>query len=131
MNNINASSTSIAPWLSVSSSKAAVAFYKLAFNAVEKYRLDDPDNNAVVKLSINGAEFWLSDSPSNEKNNEALGGNNVRLILTVDDPDTMFAHAIQAGAKEIFPVDEQHGWRLGRVVDPFGLHWEIGREIVK
>jgi PhnB protein len=51
------------------------------------------------------------------------------MILTVADPDAVFMRAITAGASEIFPVGEGHGWRLGRLVDPFGLHWEIGRPL--
>jgi PhnB protein len=106
-----------------------VAFYKSAFGTIETYRLEDPDGNAVVKLSINGAEFWLSDTPSNDTSPETLGGGSIRMILTVSDPDAVFAQALQAGATEVFPVSEEHGWRLGRLVDPFGLHWEIGRQI--
>ena len=119
--------TSIAPWLSVRNSSKAVAFYTSAFGAIEIYRLEDPDGNAVVKLSINGAEFWLSDSPGDDS--IPLGGNTIRIILTVADPDAIFKQAIQAGAKEIFPVTEEYGWRLGRLEDPFGLHWEIGKQI--
>lgn len=51
------------------------------------------------------------------------------MILTVADPDAVFAQALKAGASQIFPVGEEHGWRLGRVVDPFGHHWEIGRPL--
>src|SRR5690348_2311110 len=120
--------TTIAPWLSVRNSALAVSFYKSAFDAIETYRLEDPDGNAVVKLSINGAEFWVSDSPS-DNSTEKLGGETIRMILTVDDPDTVFAKALQAGATEVFPVSEEYGWRLGRLVDPFGLHWEIGKQI--
>jgi PhnB protein len=120
---------SIAPWLSVRSSVKAIEFYKSAFEAIETYRFEDPDGNAVVKLSINGAEFWLSDTPSNDTNHETLGGDSIRMILTIADPDAVFAQALQAGATEVFPVSEEHGWRLGRLVDPFGLHWEIGRQI--
>ena len=121
--------TSLSPWLSVRSSTKAVAFYKSAFGAVETYRLEDPDGNAVVRLSINGAEFWLSDSPSDDPNKEAIGGGSIRMILTVADPDAVFQQALVAGAIEIFPVGEEHGWRLGRLVDPFGLHWEIGKQV--
>jgi len=121
--------TSIVPWLSVRSTKKAVEFYKSAFGASETYRLEDPDGNAVVKLSVNGAEFWLSDSPSDDSTPENVGGGSIRMILTVADPDTFFAHALRAGVTEIFPVGEEHGWRLGRLVDPFGLHWEIGRQV--
>jgi PhnB protein len=129
MNKIESIKTSLSPWLSVSSSAKAVAFYKSAFGAIETYRLEDPDGNAVVKLSVDGAEFWLSDSPSDEKDPETVGGGSIRMILTVADPDAVFAKAIQAGASEVFLVGEEYGWRLGRIVDPFGLHWEIGREV--
>ena len=82
----------------------------------------------VVRLSVNGAEFWLSDGAENN-GSESVGGGTVRMILTVADPDTVFEEAIKAGATEIFPVGEEHGWRLGRLVDPFGLHWEIGYQL--
>jgi PhnB protein len=58
-----------------------------------------------------------------------MGGGTARLILTVADPDAMFARAIAAGARKVVAVKEDHGWRLGRVVDPFGHHWEIGRPL--
>ena len=123
------SETLIQPWLTVSSTKKAVAFYKAAFNAVEMYRIEDDDGKAVVKLSINGAIFWVSDTADNSTGDENVGGSTVRIILVADDPDTIFAEALKAGAGEIFPVGEGHGWRLGRLVDPFGLHWEIGKEV--
>jgi PhnB protein len=124
------SSTTIAPWLCVRRSARAVAFYKAAFGAVEVFRMGD-DASVVARLSVNGAEFWLSDESPEHHNfsPESLGGITVRIILTVDDPDTVFARAIKAGAKEVYPVSEEHGWRIGRVVDPFGHHWEIGRPL--
>jgi len=123
--------TSIAPWLSVSNSKNAVDFYIAAFSAVEAFRLEDPDGGVVARLSVDGAEFWLSDeSPAHGNYSPAsLGGGTVRMILTVADPDALFNQAIAAGALEVFPVAEEHGWRVGRLVDPFGHHWEIGRPV--
>jgi PhnB protein len=121
---------SIAPWLSLGESAKAVDFYKSAFAAVETYRLDVPSGGLVVRLSVNGAEFWVSDrSGETGSSPESLGGDSIRMILSVADPDAVFARALKAGATEVFPVGEEHGWRLGRVVDPFGLHWEIGREL--
>jgi PhnB protein len=124
-------STSIAPWLSVRNSARAVKFYKSAFGATEVYRLDGPENSVVARLSVDGAEFWIGDESPEHGNfsPESLGGGSVRLILTVADPDAAFARAIAAGAAEVYPVSEGHGWRLGRVVDPYGHHWEIGRPI--
>jgi PhnB protein len=126
---------SIAPWLSVRDGERAVAFYKSAFGATEVYRLEMPEGGGlVVRLSVGGAEFWLSGEPTEDRNakpesRQVLGGDSVRMILTVANPDTVFAQAVAAGASEVFPVGEEHGWRLGRVVDPFGLHWEIGHQV--
>ena len=121
--------TSIAPWLSVRDSAKAVEFYKLAFDAVETYRLEAPDGRLVARLSIAGAEFWVSDGAPDVAGPECLGGGSVRMILTVSAPDTLFARVLEAGASQVFPVSEAHGWRLGRLVDPFGLHWEIGHPL--
>ena len=123
--------TSIAPWLSVQNCAKAIDFYRSAFGAVETYRLESPDGGLVVKLSVNGAEFWLSGGMTQafDPKKELLGGDSIRMILTVADPDSVFKHAVDAGAIEVFPVAEQYGWRLGRIVDPFGLHWEIGHPL--
>jgi PhnB protein len=123
--------SSVAPWLSLRKSGKAVDFYKSAFGAIEVYRMEDPGGGVVVRLSVDGAEFWLSDeSPGdNDLAPRPLGGGSVRMILTVPDPDALFARALKAGASEIFPIGEEYGWRLGRLVDPFGLHWEIGYQL--
>ncbi|HEX3519861.1 MAG TPA: hypothetical protein VHT29_12590 [Solirubrobacteraceae bacterium] len=47
----------------------------------------------------------------------------------VQDPGAAFAAALAAGAREVWPIDVEHGWLLGRIVDPFGHHWEIGRPL--
>jgi PhnB protein len=128
---VSSSRCTIAPWLSVRNSAKAVEFYKTAFGAKEAYRLDGPENSVVARLSIDGAEFWVADESPEHFNfsPESLSGGTVRIILTVADPDAMFARARKAGASEIYPVSEGHGWRIGRVADPYGHHWEIGREI--
>jgi len=93
--------------------------------------MDGPDGSVVARLSVHGAEFWLSDESPEHGNfsPKSLGGGSVRMILTVPDPDAVFANAVAAGATEVFPVGEEYGWRLGRVVDPYGHHWEIGRPL--
>ncbi len=123
--------SSIAPWLSVRNGARAVGFYAAAFGAAEVYHIEAPDGSVVARLSVDGAEFWLSGGAPEGDNSdpESGGGGTVRIILTVADPDAVFAQALATGAKEIFPVGEGHGWRLGRLVDPFGLHWEIGRPL--
>ena len=122
---------SLAPLLSVRHGARAVAFYRAAFGATEVYRVDDPSGAVVARLSIEGAEFWLSDESPEHGNfsPESLGGGSARMILTVPDPDAAFARAVAAGALAVHAVEEAHGWRLGRVVDPFGHPWEIGRPL--
>lgn len=116
--------TNIAPWLSVSRATAAVSYYQAAFGAVERYRLEDDEGMTVVaQLAIEGADFWVQEDP--DTSTAAADARSVRMLLTVDDPDALFAQAIVAGATEICAMAEEHGWRTGRIVDPFGHHWEI------
>jgi PhnB protein len=122
---------SIAPLLSVRNGARAVEFYKAAFGAVEVYRVEDPGGAVVSRLTVEGAEFWLSDESPEHANYspESLGGGTVRMILTVPDPDALVARAVAAGAREVTAVEEAYGWRVGRIEDPYGHHWEIGHPL--
>ena len=126
---------SIAPWLTIADGRRAAEFYSAAFGAVETYRLEAPDGALILRFSVGGAEFWVSgeapstDGPGGGKAEPPLGSGTIRMILTVPDPDSFFARALAAGATQVFPVGEGHGWRLGRLIDPFGLHWEIGHPL--
>jgi PhnB protein len=120
--------TAISPWLSVRDATEAVRYYQGAFGATDSDRLEDDAGDVIVaRLSIDGADFWVQSDPASSP--DAINGMSVRMILTVDDPDAVFARAVGAGATEIVPVSEDHGWRVGRVADPSGHHWEIGRRL--
>jgi PhnB protein len=125
--------TNILAQLSVRRGQAAVEFYKQAFGAVEVYRVGgDATNESVVsQLTVDGASFWVADESPEHANfsPESVGGGTVRMLLMVEDPDAAVARAVTAGATEVYPVSEEYGWRLGRVADPFGHHWEIGRPL--
>ncbi|ABF42436.1 Glyoxalase/bleomycin resistance protein/dioxygenase [Candidatus Koribacter versatilis Ellin345] len=123
--------TSLAPMLSVRQGKQALEFYKEALAAQVVECLEN-DGSVVARLSIQGAEFWIADESPDHKNfsPESLGGATTRMVLTVSDPDAFFDRAVAAGGKAIEPVkDQEYGWRLGRVMDPYGHHWEIGRPL--
>src|SRR6266700_5267367 len=121
--------TSIAPMLSVRNGAKAVEFYKAAFGAGELFRIDSDSGAVVARLSVGAAEFWVADESPEHLNfsPESLGGGTVRMVMIVEDPDTAFERAVAAGATVVWPVGNQYGWRLGRIVDPFGHHWEIGK----
>jgi len=123
--------TSIAPMLSVRNGAQAVEFYTSAFGAFVIFRIDDPTGAVVARLSVAEAEFWVADESPEHKNfsPESLGGGTVRMVMIVNDPDAAFDQAVAAGAAVVQPVDNRYGWRLGRIVDPFGHHWEIGRPL--
>jgi PhnB protein len=123
----------ICPQLSVRRGRAAIDFYKAAFGAVEDYRVGGTDDreDVVAQLSVGNASFWVSDESPTYGNfsPESLGGGTVRMLLIVEDPDAMVERALAAGAAEVYAIGEEHGWRLGRIADPFGHHWEIGRPL--
>jgi PhnB protein len=123
--------TSIAPMLSVRNGAKAIEFYKAAFGAREEFRHDDDKGSVVARLSVEGAEFWVADESPEHLNfsPETLNGGTVRLVMVVSDPDGAFARAVEAGAKVIRTVSNEYGWRLGRIVDPYGHHWEIGKPL--
>ena len=118
---------SIAPWLSVADGPGAVDYYTAAFGAVERYRLEDDTGRVVVaQLAIGQADFWLQEDPDA---NPAVSGGSIRMILTVHDPESVFSQAVTAGATQITPVADGHGWRIGRLADPFGHQWEVGKPL--
>jgi len=120
--------------LSVRRGREAVAFYERAFGAVEIYRVGGTDDHpdVVSQLAIGNATFWVADEAPASANYspESLGGSTVRMLLVVDDPASSVEQAKAAGATEVYPVSEEHGWRLGRVEDPYGHHWEIGKPLI-
>lgn len=98
--------TGLAPWLSVPDATAALVFYRAAFGAVDVERHEFDGVVQVAQLWIGGADFWIQ-----------------------NDPDAVFARAIRVGATEVYAMQDAHGWHIGRMVDPFGHHWEIGRRL--
>jgi uncharacterized glyoxalase superfamily protein PhnB len=125
--------TDVYPFLAVRDVEAAVAFYTQGFGAVEEGdRVRTPDGPQVAILSIAGHRFGVAtEAPDlGTPSPETLGATTVRISLDVDDPDAVVAQAIAAGGREMFAVaDQPYGMRQGRVVDPFGHQWLIGRRL--
>ena len=120
----------IQPELWVERAASAVEFYKTAFGATVLHHVGEGDD-IVVLLAVGDAAFWLAAaSPDMGRfSPESIGGATGRVLLIVDDPRGTLERAVSAGARELAAVSDEHGWRLGRVVDPFGHEWEIGRPL--
>ena len=119
--------------LSVRRGREAVAFYEAAFGARTCFRLGGTDElpEVVAQLEVGSTRFWVEDESPEHGNfsPETVGGATARLLLVVEDPAAAVDRALAAGAREVHPVAEIYGWRLGRVLDPFGHHWEIGHPL--
>jgi PhnB protein len=120
--------TSFQPELWVDRAAPAVAFYEAAFGATVMHRVGEGDD-IVAQLAVDEAAFWVAAaSPAMQRlSPRAIGGATSRTLLVVDDPDGVVKRAVEAGATESAAVADEHGWRIGRIVDPFGHEWEIGK----
>lgn len=123
--------TGIQPELWVDGAREAVAFYEVAFGANVMHLVGEGDE-IVAQLGVGDAVFWVAPSSSDRKrlSPRAIGGATGRTLLVVDDPADVVRQAVAAGATETSSVRDEHGWRVGRIVDPFGHEWEIGKPVV-
>jgi len=85
-------------------------------------------NDIVAQLGVGEAAFWVAGSSATMRrlSPRTVDGATSRTLLVVEDPDSLVVRAVDAGATESSPVANEQGWRLGRIVDPFGHEWEIG-----
>jgi PhnB protein len=123
----------VTPRMFVRGAAEALEFYKHAFGAIELDRHADPNGkivNADIKIGdsiISLAEEspeWGNHSP------QSLGGATTIITLNVEDADAMWNQAMSAGAKVIFPIEDQfYGFRQGRLEDPFGNLWIVSTRI--
>ena len=122
--------TSIQPELWVDRAGAAVSFYQAAFDARVLHRVGEGDQ-IVAQLAVGDAAFWVAaaDPDMRRLSPRATDGATGRTLLVVDEPERVVDQAVRAGATETAAVAEQHGWRLGRLIDPFGHEWEIGTPV--
>ena len=122
----------IQPQLWVTEGPAAVAFYERALGATVEHLVSGPgDHDVVAQLAVGAARFWVSNASETmgRLSPAAIGGATARFLLVVEEPEAVMASAVAAGATETGSVGDEHGWRLGRFVDPFGHEWEVGRPL--
>ena len=118
--------TAIVPMLYMKDLGAAIDFYKKAFGATERWKIDHAGNIHVAEMWIPPVLFRMHEEVSREKelSPSTLNATSIVIGLLVDNPDEVAAKAIAAGATELSPVqDYEYGYRQGTIRDPFGHHW--------
>ncbi len=120
---------SVTPYLIINDASAALDYYKRAFGATELFRMPAPEGK------IGHAEIKIGDSPimladefpeMGYKSPQTLGGSAVSIMIYVEDVDTVFNRAVDAGATVKEAVsDKFYGDRLGTLIDPFGHVWHV------
>jgi len=119
---------SFEPELWVDDPRAAIDFYERGFGAAVLHRVGI-DEEIVAQLAVGDARFWVSNTGPGRLGPRAVRGTTSRTLLVVANPDEVAANAVAAGAVQKSTVADEHGWRLGRIVDPFGHEWEIGHPL--
>lgn len=121
------------PYLRVSNATAAIAFYEVAFAAVEEFRLVEPNGRVGhAQLKLGAFTFMLSDEypEFGIRCPTAFGGTGTTLHLHVDDTDEWTNRAVAAGATLLMPpTDQFYGERAATIRDPFGHEWLLGSRI--
>jgi PhnB protein len=119
------------PYLVVNGAAQAIEFYKKAFGAQELFRMAGPGGKiAHAEIKIGDSPIMLSDEMMGNKSPQALGGSPVGVFLYVENVDTVFDRAINAGAKEeMRPTNMFWGDRFGKLTDPFGHSWSLATHV--
>nr|AQQ74917.1 hypothetical protein [uncultured bacterium] len=118
----------VTPYLIVNDAVQAIDFYKRAFGATEKFRMEQGEKIGHAEISIGDSIVMLADEfpDMNIRGPRTIGGTPVSIMVYVEDVDAVVARAVEAGAKVQRPVQDQfYGDRMGSVEDPYGHIWHI------
>jgi PhnB protein len=120
---------SVTPYLIMRDAARAIEFYKRALGAVELFRFDAPgDKIGHAEIKIGNSVIMLADEypDMGYRGPQSIGGSAVSLMVYVDDADSQFKRAVEAGAKVRQELKDQfYGDRSGTIEDPFGHVWTI------
>ena len=123
----------VTPYLAVDGGAAAIDFYTSVLGATERMRMPGPDGKiGHAELEFGDSVVMLADEfeDMGHLGPKARGGTSVSIMLYVEDVDAMFAKALDAGAKELQPIEDKfYGDRSGMIEDPFGHHWTLSTHI--
>jgi PhnB protein len=123
----------VTPYLIVDDAGAAIDFYSSVLGATERMRMAGPDGKVGhAELDIGDSVIMLADEhlDMDVRGPQTVGGTPVTLHVYVEDADSVFERAIQAGAKALQPVEDKfYGDRAGQFEDPFGHRWNVSTHV--
>ena len=123
----------VTPYIAVDDAAKAIEFYKRAFGAKERVKMEGPPGKiSHAELEIGDSVIMLSDPfpQSPLKTPKEIGGTTASMLLYVEDVDEFVQQAVDAGAKITMEIENQFwGDRFGRVEDPFGQNWQIATHV--
>jgi PhnB protein len=123
----------VTPYLIVDGASSAIDFYTSVLGATERMRMDAPgDKVGHAELEIGDSVIMLADeSPEMDaRGPRTVGGTPVSLYVYVEDVDSVFERAVDAGATALRPVEDRfYGDRTGSFEDPFGHQWNVGTHV--
>ena len=123
---------SVTPYLVLDNAAEAIEFYKKAFGAEEKYRLPMGDRIGHAEIKVGDSFVMLADEfpEMDHLGPKSRGGTTVSLLIYLPDVDTAFRRALDAGATQTKPLENQlWGDRMGTVTDPFGHQWSLATHV--
>jgi PhnB protein len=123
----------VTPYLIVHDGAAAIAFYESVLGATERLRMAGPDGKVGhAELAVGDSVIMLADEHPEigARGPKSVGGTPVSLHVYVEDVDSVFERAIDAGAKAVRPVEDRfYGDRSGGFEDPFGHRWDVATHV--
>jgi PhnB protein len=134
MANVNAipkGYTTITPSMTVKDAPKVIDFYKKAFDAKEHMRMPGPDGKIMhAEIQIGNAIIMMNDEVMGSRSAQTLGGCPISFYVYVENADAAFKKAIDAGAKQEYPMTEMFwGDKMGSLIDPFGYRWTIAQHV--
>ena len=123
----------VTPYLIIDGASAAIEFYRSVLGATERMRMPTPDGKVGhAELEIGDSLLMLADEfpQMGARSPKSLGGTPVSLLVYVEDADSVFDRAIQAGARALSAVEDKfYGDRSGQLEDPFGHQWSVATHV--
>jgi PhnB protein len=127
VNPVPAGYHTVTPYLVVKGGAEALDYYKQAFGATGVTRMDAPDGKVMhAEFKIGDSMIMLSEEMGPNRSPQSLGGSPVTIFLYVEDVDSVYKQAVDAGGKAVMPPQDMFwGDRYGHLTDPFGHKWSL------